>query len=112
MSDLETINGKTYLKVPVELNGVVVKFVLVEVSSTPAAPIVAETEPAALASEETEEVDSDVPQEAEIVEETTEAVEDASDAHQLEFQTEVVEDVEEEIEATLVASPIAPQKNS
>jgi hypothetical protein len=110
MSDLETINGKTYLKVPVELNGVVVKFVLVEVSSTPAAPIVAETEPAALASEETEEVDSDVPQEAEIVEETTEAVEDASDAHQLEFQTEVVEDVEEEIEATLVASPIAPQK--
>merc|ERR1719433_1005990 len=40
----------------------------------------------------------------------TEAVEIASDAPQLEFQTEVVEDEEEEIEATLVASPIAPQK--
>jgi len=109
MSDLETINGKTYQKVPVELDGVVVKFVLVEVPCTPAAPIVAETEPAAFASEETEEVDSDTPQEAEIVEETTEAVEDASDAPQLEFQAEVVED-EEEVEATLVASPIAPQK--
>jgi len=109
MSDLETINGKTYQKVPVELDGVVVKFVLVEVPSTPAAPTVAETEPAAFASEETEEVDSDIPQEAEIVEETTEAVEDASDAPQLEFQAEVVED-EEEVEATLVASPIAPQK--
>jgi len=138
MSDLETINGKTYQKVPVELNGVVVKFVLVEVPSTPAAPIVAESEPADLASEETEEVDSDVSQEAEIVEETTEAGEDASDAPQLEFQAEVVEEAEiveetteagedasdapqlefqaevveddEEIEATLVASPIAPQK--
>jgi len=111
MSDLETINGKTYQKVPVELNGVVVKFVLVEVPSTPAAPIVADSEPVvALASEETEEVDSDIPQEAEIVEETIEAVEAASDAPQLEFQAEVVEDEEEEIEATLVASPIAPQK--
>jgi len=110
MSDLETINGKTYQKVPVELNGVVVKFVLVEVPSTPAAPIVAESEPADLASEEIEEVDSEVPQEAEIVEETTEAGEDESDAPQLELQAEVVEDDEEEVEATLVASPIAPQK--
>jgi len=108
MSDLETINGKTYQKVPVELNGVVVKFVLVEVPSTPAAPNVAESEPADLASVETEEVDSDVPQETEIVEETTEADEDAFDAPQLEFQVEVVED-DEEMEATLVASPIAPQ---
>jgi len=110
MSDLETINGKTYQKIPVELNGIVVKFVLVEVPSTPAAPVVAETEPAALASEESEEVDSDVPQEAEIVEETTEAVEIASDATPLEFQAEVVEDEEEEIQPTLVSSPIEPQK--
>jgi len=108
MSNLETINGKTYQKVPVELNGVVVKFVLVEVPSTPAAAIVAESEPADLVCEETEEVESDVLSEAEIVEETTEAEEDASDAPQLEFQAEVVE--EEEIEATLVGSPIEPQK--
>jgi len=104
MSDLETINGKTYQKVPVELDGVVVKFVLVEVPSTPAALTVAESQPADLASEEAEEIDSDVPQEAEIVEETSEASEIAP----VELQAEVGED-DKEIEATLVASPIAPQ---
>jgi len=103
MSDLETINGKTYQKVPVELDGVVVKFVLVEVASTPAAPNVAESKLADLVSEGTEEVASDVAQEAGIVEETSEAGEDTP----LELQADVGED--EEIEATLVASPIAPQ---
>jgi len=110
MFDLETINGKTYTKVPVELNGVVVKFVLVEVPSTAAAPVVADSEPmeAELISEE---VQCDVrPQEAEIVEETVDASEDASDSPQPELQAEVAEEVlEEELEPTLVASPIAPQ---
>merc|ERR1719433_1713624 len=40
----------------------------------------------------------------------TEAVEIASDATPLEFQAEVVEDEEEEIQPTLVSSPIEPQK--
>jgi len=108
MFDLETINGKTYEKVPVELDGVIVKFVLVEVPSTRAAPMVAESEPADFDSEETGKVNSDVPQEAEIVEETTDSSENASGTPQIEFQDEIVED-DEEIEATLVASPIAHQ---
>jgi len=110
MFDLETINGKTYTKVPVELNGVVVKFVLVEVPSTAAAPVVADSEPmeAELISEE---VQCDVrPQEAEIVEETVDASEDASDSPQPELQADIAEEVlEEDSEPTLVASPIAPQ---
>jgi len=110
MFDLETINGKTYTKVPVELNGVVVKFVLVEVPSTAAAPVVADSEPmeAELISEE---VQCDVrPQEAEIVEETVDASKDASDSPQPELQVEIEEEVlEEDSEPTLVASPIAPQ---
>jgi len=109
MFDLETINGKTYTKVPVELNGVVVKFVLVEVPSTAAAPLVEDSEP--MEAELISEVECDVrPQEAEIVEETVDASEDASDSPQPELQVAIAEEVlEEDSEPTLVASPIAPQ---
>jgi len=105
MFNLETINGKTYKNVPVELNGVIVKFVLVEVPSTHAVPIVAESEPADFIAEETEEVDSDFSEEAEIFEETTEVGEDAPDTPQLEIQDEVVEDGEEEIESAADFTP-------
>jgi len=89
MSNLETINGKTYKTVPVELNGVVVKFVLVEVPSTTAVPLAAEPEKADFVSE------------AEIVEETAESCEDASDSSQLELKNESEENEEPETTADL-----------
>jgi len=116
MSNLETINGKTYQRVPLELNGVIVKFVLVEVPALPVAPIVAGSAPVESISDEIS-FESDVQetpvevdfQPTEItVEETPEADEYASDSEsQLGFQTD---EEEESVEAELVASPLAHQK--
>jgi len=123
MSDLETINGKTYQRVPLELNGVIIKFVLVEVPATPIAPIATESEPIA-----TEEiiVESEIQQtpvepevqvapvepevqEAEISEEEAESDEDASESQsQLGFQS----DEESVVEAELLASPIVHVKTT
>jgi len=123
MSNLETINGKTYQRVPLELNGVIVKFVLVEVPATPVAPIAAEIEP--IASEEViveaeiqqtpvepevqeTPVEPEV-QEDEISEEEAESDDDASDSlSQLGFQS----DEESVQEVELVASPIVHVKTT
>lgn len=116
MSDLETINGKTYKRVPLELNGEIVKFVLVEVAPTPVAQIVAEPEQVESFSDEISEasealeapVEHDI-QEEETPEEVSETVEAASDSEsQLGFQTE--EEEESVAAPELAASPIAHQK--
>jgi len=123
MSNLETINGKTYQRVPLELNGVIVKFVLVEVPATPVAPIAAEIEPIAseeiIAQSEFEQtpvepevqetaVEPEV-QEAEISEDEADSDDEASDSQsQFGFQS----DEESVEEAELVASPIVHVKTT
>jgi len=112
MSNLETINGKTYQRVPLELNGVIVKFVLVEVPATPVAPAAADFEPAEIVPEAVAEpAIQEAPVEPEVrqIEELTKATENTSDSESLpELQSDVEEKSVED--AKLVASPIAAQK--
>merc|ERR1719461_1883612 len=112
MSNLETINGKTYQCVPLELNGVIVKFVLVEVPATPVAPAAADFEPAEIVPEAiAEPAIQEAPVEPEVrqIEELTKATENTSDSESLpELQSDVEEKSVED--AKLVASPIAAQK--
>jgi len=122
MSNLETINGKTYQRVPIELNGVIVKFVLWEVPATPSAPVVADSAPAEIVPEAVPEPaaqeeapfkpaiqEAPVEPEVQPIEELPEPAEDASDSESiLGLQSDVEEKSVED--AKLVASPIAAQK--
>jgi len=122
MYNLETINGKTYKRVPLELDGEIVKFVLVEVPATPVAPVVTHSEKVFCEVENSadklpatsEPLDAPVKVEAQEAEISTNAVieedEESSESDcQLGFQSD--DEEEESVEAApLVASPIAPQK--